>query len=100
MLHIILTNLAISGSVRDSLQKSNPSFNGLEITPNADLAVKINGASEKDIVHSGLAFTMKRSAQKIMETSDEFNLGLDIRTGALILSLKNVYQNYSEAGFS
>ena len=39
----------------------------------------INGASEKDIVHSGLAFTMKRAGGRIMETADTFDLGINIR---------------------
>ena len=45
-------------------------FKGIRIAPNADLATKINGATEKDIVHSGLSFTMKRAGGRIMEMSD------------------------------
>lgn len=84
-------NLAILQSVADAV--------GTEIVPSADLEKKIHGATEKDIVHSGLAFTMKRSGLRIMETSEIYNLGLDIRTGAYISSLEKVYQCYKEAGF-
>ena len=43
---------------------------GARIQPNDDLMNKINGASEKDIVHSGLSYTMKRSGQQIMESAE------------------------------
>jgi len=93
-------NNAILTSVRDSLKSHSSAFGNLEITPNAALNEKINGATEKDIVHSGLGYTMKRSGARIMESADQFNLGLDIRTAAYINSLSKVYQVYNEAGFS
>merc|ERR1719394_2234782 len=93
-------NNAILTSVRDSLKSHSSAFGNLEITPNAALNEKINGATEKDIVHSGLGYTMKRSGGRIMESAEQFNLGLDIRTAAYINSLSKVYQVYNEAGFS
>ena len=54
----------------DSLSGHSTAFKGIRIAPNADLATKINGATEKDIVHSGLSFTMKRAGGRIMEMSD------------------------------
>ena len=35
---------------------------------------KINGATEKDIVHSGLGYTMKRSGTRIMESAEVSNI--------------------------
>jgi glutamate dehydrogenase (NAD(P)+) len=93
-------NNAILSSVRDSLRSHSSAFGNLDIIPNAALNEKINGATEKDIVHSGLGYTMKRSGARIMESADQFNLGLDIRTAAYINSLSKVYQVYNEAGFS
>jgi hypothetical protein len=43
---------------------------------------------------------MKRAGLKIMETADEFDLGLDVRTAAYISSLRKVYEVYSQAGFN
>jgi glutamate dehydrogenase (NAD(P)+) len=39
----------------------------------------MSGASEKDIVHSGLDYSMERTAKNIMNTAIEMNLGVDLR---------------------
>ena len=59
-------NYSTSDSVSDSMKLAD----GARIQPNDDLMNKINGASEKDIVHSGLSYTMKRSGQQIMESAE------------------------------
>jgi len=43
---------------------------------------------------------MKRSGARIMDTAEDFDLGLDIRTAAYISSIGKVYQVYKEAGFA
>lgn len=93
-------NLAILGSVEESLSRHHSSFSNLAIVPSANLNQKIHGASEKDIVHSGLAYTMKRSGLKIMDVAEDFELGLDIRTAAYISSIQKVYNVYKDAGFA
>lgn len=90
-------NRAILGSIEESMTTAGLN---VKVTANEDLEKKIHGASEKDIVHSGLAFTMRRSGLNIMDVAEEFNLGLDIRTAAYISSLNKVYQVYAEAGFN
>jgi len=90
-------NMAILGSVQDALASHHP---GIKIGPNKDLEEKINGASEKDIVHSGLAFTMKRAGKRIMEVEEEFGLGIDLRTAAYISSIEKVFQVFKDAGFA
>ena len=58
----------------------------------------VPSASEKDIVHSGLEFTMERSAKKIKEKAKLHNLGLDLRTACYISSMEKIYVSYNEAG--
>ena len=60
---------------------------------------RMNGANEKDIVQSGLQYTMERSARQILAKAEEYDLGLDLRTAAYIVAAEKVYKSTSEAGF-
>lgn len=94
------SNRHLLGSVQESLMKHNPSFSNLNIEPSAMFAERIQGASEKDIVHSGLEFTMERSAKQIMKCANEYNLGLDLRKAAYVVAIEKVFNTYSEAGLT
>jgi len=86
------TNYALLQSVEDSLA------NGAKIAPNAAMEQRMRGASEKDIVHSGLQYTMERSARAIIKCAEEFDVGLDIRDAAFILAIERVYMTSAQHG--
>uniref|UniRef100_A0A8B8CHJ7 glutamate dehydrogenase [NAD(P)(+)] n=1 Tax=Crassostrea virginica TaxID=6565 RepID=A0A8B8CHJ7_CRAVI len=96
------SNYHLLESVQQSLERK---FGGgkresIPIIPSREFQERISGASEKDIVHSGLEYTMQRSARNIMDTAMTYNLGLDLRTSAYITSIKKIFKVYEEAGLT
>lgn len=95
------SNYHLLESVQQSLERMFGRGGGkIPITPSADFEARMGGASEKDIVHSGLQYSMEKSARKIMMTAMEHNLGLDIRTAAYISSVEKIFKNVNEAGLT
>ncbi|XP_025075054.1 LOW QUALITY PROTEIN: glutamate dehydrogenase, mitochondrial [Pogonomyrmex barbatus] len=105
-IHMIFKNMIykfifISESVQESLERRFGRVGGrIPVTPSEAFQKRISGASEKDIVHSGLDYTMERSARAIMKTAMKFNLGLDLRTAAYANSIEKIFTTYSEAGLA
>ncbi|KER32340.1 Glu/Leu/Phe/Val dehydrogenase, dimerization domain protein [Opisthorchis viverrini] len=91
------SNYYLLDSVRESLEKKFGQ--SIPIAPSEEFQRRIAGASERDIVHSGLEYTMERSAKRIMNIAETYNLGLDIRTAAYISAIEKIFNVYLEAGF-
>ncbi|XP_002741170.1 glutamate dehydrogenase 1, mitochondrial-like [Saccoglossus kowalevskii] len=95
------SNYDILGSVQESLERKFGRDGGkIPITPSDQFRMKIAGASEKDIVHSGLAQTMEKSSRSIMKTATKYNLGLDLRTAAFVNAIEKIYTSYKESGLT
>uniref|UniRef100_A0A674IT41 Uncharacterized protein n=1 Tax=Terrapene triunguis TaxID=2587831 RepID=A0A674IT41_9SAUR len=95
------SNYHLLMSVQQSLERTLGKGSGeIPIIPSPEFRARVAGASEKDIVHSGLAYTMDRSAQQIMNIATRYNLGLDQRTAAYLCAIEKVFRVYNEAGFA
>uniref|UniRef100_A0A0B7ATF4 Glutamate dehydrogenase n=1 Tax=Arion vulgaris TaxID=1028688 RepID=A0A0B7ATF4_9EUPU len=95
------SNYHLLESVQRSLERKFGKNGGkIPIMPSEEFEKRIAGASEKDIVHSGLEQTMEKSARLIMKTAMEYNLGLDIRTAAYMTAIEKIFDVYQEAGLT
>jgi len=95
------SNYHLLQSVQDSLERRFGRVGGrIPVTPSSEFDKRMSGASEKDIVHSGLDYSMERTARAIMNTAITYNLGLDLRTAAYINSIQKIFKTYRDAGLT
>lgn len=95
------SNYHLLKSVQDSLERRFGRVGGaIPVTPSSDFDTRMSGASEKDIVHSGLDYSMERTAKAIMNTALAYDLGLDMRTAAYINSVSKIFKTYRDAGLT
>jgi len=95
------SNTHLLQSVQNSLEKRFGRVGGpIPVSPSEEFERRMSGASEKDIVHSGLDYAMERTARSMMETAIKMDLGLDMRTAAYINSVTKIFETYQAAGLT
>lgn len=95
------SNRHLLQSVEDSLKIAlKGAADNIKILPNEMLKSRMAGASEKDIVHSGLEFTMERSAKAIKKTAEEHSLGMDLRAAAYVNCVEKIFSTINLAGLT
>jgi len=95
------SNTHLLQSVQNSLEKRFGRVGGpIPVSPSDEFERRMSGASEKDIVHSGLDYAMERTARSMMETAIKMDLGLDMRTAAYINSVTKIFETYQAAGLT
>merc|ERR1711887_11563 len=95
------SNYHLLQSVQESLERRFGRVGGpIPVTPSEEFDARMSGASEKDIVHSGLDYSMERTAKGIMKTAKEMNLGIDLRTAAYVNSISKIFTTYRSAGLT
>ena len=71
---------------------------GRDIQITEKMQNRMEGPTEKDIVHSSLANTMQRSAKNIIQAAEVYDTGLDMRLAAHMVAFDKVYQSSKGSG--
>lgn len=71
---------------------------GKNVSPTKKFADHMDGASERNIIYSGLEYTMEHAAKTMMEISERYQLGLDFRTAAYIAAVERIFAVHHLSG--
>ncbi|XP_028135384.1 glutamate dehydrogenase, mitochondrial-like [Diabrotica virgifera virgifera] len=93
------SNYHLLQSVQESLERKFCEVGDIPIVPSEAFQKRIAGASEKDIVHSGLHYSMERASKRIKKTAKKYNLGIDFRAAAYVNSVEKIFVTINDAGF-
>lgn len=96
------SNYLLLRSVQESLERhfGQDGSKKIPIVPSESFKERIAGPTEKDIVQSGLAYTMEKATRKLMNTAKEFNLGTDFRTAAYVSAIEKIFHTVHEANIT
>lgn len=95
------SNKLLLKSVEESLKRSLGSAAGkIDIQPNDAFKERMAGASEKDIVQSGLAYSMEKAGKAIKQTAEVHKLGLDLRSAAYMNCVSKIFNTINVAGMT
>lgn len=95
------SNYHLLASVQEALEKRFGREGGrIPVVPSEAFKKRIAGASERDIVNSGLEYTMERAGKAMVKTAAKYNLGLNFRTAAYVNAIEKVFSTYNEAGLT
>ncbi|XP_044258968.1 glutamate dehydrogenase, mitochondrial-like [Tribolium madens] len=95
------SNKLLLKSVEESLKKSLGSASSrVEIAPTEAFRLRMAGASEKDIVQSGLHYSMEKAGKSIKQTAEEHKLGLDLRAAAYMNCVSKIFSTINVAGLT
>jgi len=87
------TNNALLGSVQDSLEDQFGKMGAeIPIKANKSMQARMQGASERDIVESGLDWTMERAVARLLKRVKKYDLGIDLRVAAYVSAIEKVWQ--------
>lgn len=85
-------------SVQKSLEKMFGKGGSIPIRASDEFAKRMGGASEQDIVESGLAQTMETASKQVNFIAQKYNLGIDLRTAAYANAVSKIFHHYTLAG--
>ncbi|KPJ05845.1 Glutamate dehydrogenase, mitochondrial [Papilio xuthus] len=91
------SNTALLDTVEQSLKASNIQA---KMKPTAMFESMMSGANEKQIVNSGLEYSMTKACQNVSQAASTHNLELDMRTAAYITAIEKIFVTYDEHGLA